>query len=533
MSTVIVIGSGPAAAGATMALEPTPHEITVLDIGTTLEEEKLRTLEMLRTQSPEEWQPDNLPTNFGAPSSGMQRGLPEKRSFGSDYPYRDSGQFMGIHVDSEVNQKLVSGAYGGFSTVWGAQFMPFSDSVLREWPVPREGLVEGYKRIFERVPYAAVADDLRSQLPLYAEPLASFHVSDRAAAILRRYYEHRAQVRRRGIVLGHARTAMDQMRCTQCGLCQSGCPYSLIYSSGHTFDELRLRRRVNFRSGWKVHSVGEDEAEAYADAENVRTKERRRFRGDAVIVACGSFKSTQIIASSLKKYDGELRMKESRQFIFPMISIRAVPDPRERLQTTLGQLFLCEDESQEGADASALQIYTYDPSFVDALPRPLNHAALRKPRAELLRRLSVGIGYLPSHLSAEMAVTLGPPTRASELGSISIRECPSIVQSQRVRRFLRRMMKVAPLLDLWPLTPMMMVAAAGKSYHCGGTLPHVERPREWWQTDSLGRVPNWRHIYVVDGAVFPSIGSTTFTATVMANAYRIGAEVGTVLRQSQ
>ena len=53
-------------------------------------------------------------------------GLPQKRAYGSDFPFRDVGQLAGIEPLGSANPSVVSGAYGGFSNVWGAQIMPFS-----------------------------------------------------------------------------------------------------------------------------------------------------------------------------------------------------------------------------------------------------------------------------------------------------------------------------------------------------------------------------------------------------------------------
>jgi choline dehydrogenase-like flavoprotein len=42
-------------------------------------------------------------------------------------------------------------------------------------------------------------------------------------------------------------------------------------------------------------------------------------------------------------------------------------------------------------------------------------------------------------------------------------------------------------------------------------------------SDALGRVGPWERVHVVDAAVFPNVAATTFTLTIMANAYRIAA----------
>ena len=47
-----------------------------------------------------------------------------------------------------------------------------------------------------------------------------------------------------------------------------------------------------------------------------------------------------------------------------------------------------------------------------------------------------------------------------------------------------------------------------------------------WESDRLGRVSHFSKIHMVDGTVLPSLPATTITYTIMANAYRIGSEVG-------
>jgi choline dehydrogenase-like flavoprotein len=92
---------------------------------------------------------------------------------------------------------------------------------------------------------------------------------------------------------------------------------------------------------------------------------------------------------------------------------------------------------------------------------------------------------------------------------------------------LRRMWRAAPHLDLWPVTPRLLVSGAGKSYHFGGSFPHRRhgaRPGPGLSTDRWGRLPEWEHVHLVDASVFPSVPATTFTLTIMANAHRIAAE---------
>src|SRR5207253_7167635 len=100
-----------------------------------------------------------------------------------------------------------------------------------------------------------------------------------------------------------------------------------------------------------------------------------------------------------------------------------------------------------------------------------------------------------------------------------------------LRSMARSLVRFAPRLDLWPVLPRLKLSAPGKSYHWGGTFPHSASPSSSLETDRLGRLPRWRRIHLVDGAVMPSIASTSFTLTLMANAHRIASE-SLALRES-
>ena len=93
-----------------------------------------------------------------------------------------------------------------------------------------------------------------------------------------------------------------------------------------------------------------------------------------------------------------------------------------------------------------------------------------------------------------------------------------------LRTVVGRLIRSARMLDLYPVLPMLRLAAAGKSYHYGGSFPHATDGSTTFRSDRLGRVEPWQRIHLVDASVFPNVPATTFTLTVMANAHRIAAE---------
>ena len=43
-------------------------------------------------------------------------------------------------------------------------------------------------------------------------------------------------------------------------------------------------------------------------------------------------------------------------------------------------------------------------------------------------------------------------------------------------------------------------------------------------TNQYGEVSSWKNVHPVDASIFPTIPAQSITATIMANAYRIGKE---------
>src|SRR5207244_10374255 len=76
-----------------------------------------------------------------------------------------------------------------------------------------------------------------------------------------------------------SRLALDAGKCIRCGMCMTGCPYGLIYSTTQTFDALRRAGIVTFCSGFLALTVMEKGPQA-------RSEERRvgkecGYRGEA------------------------------------------------------------------------------------------------------------------------------------------------------------------------------------------------------------------------------------------------------------
>jgi hypothetical protein len=218
-----------------------------------------------------------------------------------------------------------------------------------------------------------------------------------------------------------------------------------------------------------------------------------------------------------------VELGESVQIVMPAISRTPTRiDPRNERDFTLNQFNLVHDASGDGFDLSQVHFYPYNPVFEKSLPRPLHHDLPKPLATSLLRRLSVGLGYIPSWASPKVRVRA---QRRSEglLPELLVDREPMSGWPPMLRSLTAAMLRAAPALDLWPILPMTTVSPAAKSYHFGGSFPHSDH-RTGLGTDRLGRLDRWGNIHLIDASVFPNVPATTFTLTIMANAHRIATE---------
>ncbi len=507
----VIVGTGPAAAAAILALADDPSEqITVVDIGERLADDTAAAVERMSALEPAQWASADRELVSVQPAESAGAGLPEKRAYGSNHMFVDRGQQRGLAMPDRGNDKAVSAALGGFSTVWGAQIMPFSRATFDRWPFGWEEIEPHYRAVLAEVPLAAEDDDYAEDFPLISARGCLPPVSARTAAVLGRYRRHRDAVRAKGVVVGKARLAFAPKSCLRCGLCMTGCPYSLVYSARQTIDRFVSQGRVRLISGVLVTAVEQPAANTpTVRGVDLATGRAMQLQADRVFVGAGGLGSTRIALNSLSAPPQQVGLQESVQFLIPFVSRRTTGDPRSQQDFTLNQFNLLLKYDDEAYTTSQVHCYPYNPAIAEALPGWLP----AELAGAVLGRVTAGLGYLPSWRSPQMRIDLGARHKDA-LPDIAVRVVsdrhPAMLAS-----VLRRLTALGPKLDLYPVLPMVRLSGPGKSYHFGSTFPHGSG------SDLLGRIGDFRNVHLIDGSVLPSVPSTTFTLTVMANAHRI------------
>jgi choline dehydrogenase-like flavoprotein len=365
--------------------------------------------------------------------------------------------------------------------------------------------------------------------PLYSDRFQTLKPSRQAVALMADLQGHRHSLADRGFKFGYSRLAVrtepssHDAGCVYCGLCMYGCPYGLIYNTASTLSELQKQGRCHYIKDVIVNRVLESGNVVKIMAQSRLTGESLTFEADKVYLACGVLPTTKILLESLAIYEQKLLIKDSQYFLLPLLRYRRTKNVEQEDLHTLQQVFLELLDSEISKNTIHLAIYTYNEIYQSFFQQKLGklYPLLRFATAQFLDRMILAQGYLHSHISPSISVSLqqGKGGNPSQL-LLSANE--NFQTQKTLKKLVNKLWHNRRYLRAIPISPMMRIAKAGRSFHIGGSFPMRANPQEF-ETDILGRPAGLQNIHVVDATVFPSIPATTITLTVMANAHRIAS----------
>jgi choline dehydrogenase-like flavoprotein len=418
-------------------------------------------------------------------------------------------------------------AKGGLSNLWGRNMMPLCREDMRDWPMPESALDQYYPRVLEYVPLAGRNDRLEKLLPLHTLNPGPMALSGQADRLDKYMHRHADDLEGQGFSFGQSRLAAcfdgaweQSDKCRQCGLCLYGCIYNDLYTSAWTLDELCRNENFTYLSGYVVDFIERGQDDLTIHAVKDEDGSPSTFSADKVFLAAGSVASTRIILKSKKMYNLPVSFKVSDYYILPSFTLFSKSNVVEEALNTCCQYYIQLKDKAVDSRLITMQVYTYNDYYYQAFKKaagvffPLIQWFIRW----FLDRFVVVLCYLHSDNSAHMKFCLKDDDLLEVVGVHN-------PESQKiVRRLKRKLWSSAGKTGLVPLPFLGGEQKIGLSVHFGASLPMGE-VAQGLQTDIFGGVDGLSGLHVVDAAAFPAIPATSPTFVIMANAYRIGAEV--------
>ena len=527
-----VIGSGPAGIACAHTLLKGGHRVVLLDVGFTLEAESNEILNRYKSnQDPEELLADIH--RIRRRHHKISRHQPLKTLFGSPYPYRGL-QETSIGTDKRTAVVRTSLARGGFSTVWGATVSTVVPKDIQAWPITFDDLKPHYASLEEIVDVSSPTNEMSELFPMNIGRPPTFPLGVQGSDLFTRLQKHRKELLDDGMHIGRAKLSvgskysLDGKGCTPCGLCMHGCPNDAIFNSAFVLERFLAHDNFTYYPNMLVESFVERKDEVTVNFKNMETVSRSSLTCGRVFLACGVINTTCIVARSLNLTDHQFSILDSQKYLFPLLRSSRSKGAIISKQNTLAQIYITIDNPAVSPHTVQLQYYGYNDLFLEPLRQRLGrHLAgiIPKVSASVLERLMVAFVYLHSDDSGTMSLRVyDAGQRNDHMGEIAGHSNPkSITVMNSLLRLLRKHRSAHGGV---PLRIGLQATLPGDSQHIGGTLPMSKTPDKY-QTDWMGRPVGCKRVHLVDSSVFPSIPGTPITYTIMANASRIAASVGT------
>jgi choline dehydrogenase-like flavoprotein len=516
LQTALIVGTGPAALAASLALRRQNIPFEVLDVSFDLEPARQTATEELSRLSPDEWPDEHAKSLFPAPSTSARGGVEKRYIFGSGFPYARHRHLTIQATDCTVD---LSHGLGGFGNVWGAAILPYNKNEISDWPISFDSLAQSYRNVADFAPTSGEQDELESAFPLYDAAKTSLRQTEQTRMLMAALSRRRANLQRDGVNFGRARVAVDssggETTCRYCGYCLDGCVYGSIFSPRLHWRRLEAEG-VKIHRGQYVLQFREGDQAVTVDTIDVNSGNSRQWTTSRLFLGAGTLGTTRLTARSLGVIDTPIRILDSQYFFFPLLSYKAAADITQRF--TLAEAFVEVLNPRVSSRYVHFQLYGLNRIFRQTLrgmvPSPLRGMNLTSP---IERRFYLVQGFLHSGDSGYLEMTLRNP--APDADTIHMKGVLNPAAKDVARRAQALLRRHLAAFGLIPPAYLAMVPP-GRSFHAGGSFP-MGAAHPTFSSDTLGRPAGLQRVHIVDASAFPSIPATTITLTAMANADRI------------
>ena len=496
----VVIGSGPTGWASCMGVWARGGQPLIIDIGYTSSDDSSESV----IQNPM---------------------VKSKSRFGSEHMYTFPLLQFGVNPPNGILP--ISGALGGFSTVWGAGIQPVSEADLKDVPKPiLQNWLDSSSELLKRMDFLGRKDLLDRRDPWPIDPHDQVVTSSRFKKILARADADKS-IESQKVLYGSPRLAIKGSKnpnlknaCTLCGQCMSGCPEDSIFDSGQA-----IRKGISEFGGQYVSGlvtrldIGTNTAESLENEVTVEVlaadKSVLIVRAKNVYLAAGAI-ATPILLQKSGLAPAVLDVRDSQMFYGAFVSIDKYENHKQAMSTSQGYFSTSVDVSTESE--FSMSVYEYSDDFKNRLEQlvPRLIRPLIKLITPITRHVVPGIGFLSQDVSGLIRLIFdGQRTSVTFVENVSTKKA--------IHAAKKLLSRTSRRLGLLSIPNPFATPSIGAGFHVGASMPmgvdsiHL--------VDWSGRLKAAPRIRIVDATSLMRIKAGSHTFMAMANAYRIASNL--------
>jgi ferredoxin len=441
-------------------------------------------------------------TDFHNSKISTRSHLALKQKFGSDHTYTDS-EMIGIKVDDSYKLPI-SYSRGGFGEIWGTGFTPYNISKL--FPKADSNLdasiTQSMKELLSIIPFSHVPGELDQRfgkVDLWSNSKHFGHLDSRPR--FDHFLKTRASSHKDGLLFGHPNLLLDSTKCTNCGLCLTGCPYGALFDPGEQINKMFLLQKLNNTKSIKGFLQRLEPAENKVKVFYSSNGEECSEWFDEVILSTGPL-STALILMNSGLLPDEFDIPDSQVFYGAFLSKR-----RFRAKNEFKEVAQMVCYPEIGLDHD-FQISFYTPTELSRVrisqsifPTFLRN--LRIPKV-LSERIIPAIGFLPEEVSGKIHIE-----KSGNKFKISRQKNPEA--KLVARNSLKKVSFAVRRMGLVNFPFGTRVPAPGAGFHIGASLPLGGD-----FLDMYGYLLSTKSIRILDASILPKIPAGAHTFLTMA-----------------
>lgn len=441
-------------------------------------------------------------TEFDHSTISTKSHLGLKMKFGSSHTYVDSAR-LGLSDDSSYKLPI-SYSRGGFGEIWGNGFTPYdlTELMSKNFPNICAPVRNAMKELLDIIPFSHVPSELDVRFgEVHTWSNSSTYGNLFPHPIFQNILKKRRGLHPDGLLFGQPSLLLDPNRCTNCGLCLTGCPYGALFDPGEQINQMVYSKKLDSSKFIKGIVTKLEPTNLGVTVHFYADGEEKSEWFDEVILSTGPL-STALILMNSKLLPERFEIPDSQVFYGAFLSRKRIRPMR--LTKEVGQLVCYPDLNS----ANDFQLSFYAPSELSRqrISQTIFPSFLRliKIPKFLSERIIPAIGFLPQEVSGKICILKNSVgfeiTRQKNKAS----KTESRIALRRVSHSLRR-------FGLLNFRLGTQIPVAGSGFHIGGSLP-----LDGQYVNDAGYLINATSIRVLDASILPRIPAGAHTFLTMA-----------------